>query len=33
VTYWPNLAIGGKEINDDLLEEIEASLIMADVGY
>lgn len=27
-----SLPIGQKEINDDLLEEIEASLIMADVG-
>ena len=27
-----NLPIGQKEINNDLLEEIEASLIMADVG-
>lgn len=27
-----NLPLGGKAINEDLLEEIEASLIMADVG-
>ncbi|MEI7993275.1 MAG: signal recognition particle-docking protein FtsY, partial [Methylococcaceae bacterium] len=27
-----NLPIGQKEINDDLLEEIEANLLMADVG-
>ena len=27
-----SLPIGQKEINDDLLEEIEANLLMADVG-
>ncbi len=27
-----NISLGQKEINDDLLEEIEASLLMADIG-